>query len=33
MNQGMKTDGIQHYSTHQESIVLDLVIESDIYDN
>ena len=33
MNQGVKTDGIQYYNTHQESILLDLVTESDIYDN
>ena len=32
-NQGVKTDGIQCYNTHQESIILDLVTESDIYNN
>ena len=33
MNQGVETDGIEYYNTHQESILLDLVIESDIYNN
>ena len=33
MNQGVKPDGIQYYTTHQESILLDLVTESDIYNN
>ena len=33
MNQGVKIDGIQYYNTHQESIILDLVTESDIYNN
>ena len=33
MNQGVKTDSIQCYNTHQESIILDLVTESYIYDN
>ena len=33
MNQGVKTDGIQYYNTHQELILLDLVTGSDIYDN
>ena len=31
--QGVNTDGVQYYSTHQESILLNIVIESDIYDN
>ena len=33
MNQGVKTDGIQCYNTYQESIILDLVTESDTYNN
>ena len=33
MNQGVKIDDIQYYNTYQESILLDLVTESDIYDN
>ena len=33
MNQGVNTDGVQCYKTHQESILSDLVTESDIYDN
>ena len=33
MNQGVKIDSIQCYNTHQESIILDLVTESDVYDN
>ena len=33
MNQGVKTDSIQCYNTHQEFILLDLVAESDIYVN
>ena len=33
MNQGMKTDGIQYYNIHQKLILLDLVTESDIYNN
>ena len=31
MKQGVKPDGIQYYNTNQESILLDLVTESDIY--
>ena len=33
MNQGVNTEGVQCYSTHQESILSDLVTGSDIYDN
>ena len=33
IKQRVKTDSIQYYNTHQESILLDLVTESDIYDN
>ena len=33
INQGVKTDSIQYYNTHQDSILLDLVTDSDIYDN
>ena len=33
MKQGVKTDNIQYYNTCQESILLDLVTESDIYNN
>ena len=33
MIQGVKTDGIQYYTTYQESILLDLVTESDIYNH
>ena len=33
MNQGVKTDSIQCYNTHQESILFDLVTESIIYNN
>ena len=33
MKKGMKIDGIQYYSTYQESILSELVAESDIYDN
>ena len=29
----MKTDGVQYYNTHQESILLDLVTGNNIYDN
>ena len=33
MNQGVPTDGIQYYNTYQKLILLDLVTESDIYNN
>ena len=33
INQRVNTDGVQCYITHQESILLDLVTESDIYNN
>ena len=33
MNQGEKLDGIRCYSTHQELILLNLITESDIYNN
>ena len=33
MKQGVKPEGIQYYNTHQESILLNIVTESDIYDN
>ena len=33
MNQGVKIGSIQCYNTYQESILLDLVIESDIYND
>ena len=33
MNQGVKTEDVQCYSTHQESILLDIVTKNDIYDN
>ena len=33
MNQGVYTIGVQCYSSHQEPILLDLITESDIYDN
>ena len=33
INQGVKTANIQYYNTHQESILSNLVTESDIYDN
>ena len=33
MNQGVEIDGIQYYNTNEELIRLDLVIESDIYNN
>ena len=33
INQGVNTHGVQYYNTYQESILLDLVTESDIYDN
>ena len=31
--QGVKTEGVQYYNTHQESILLNIVTESDIYNN
>ena len=33
MQHGVKTDGVQYYNTHQESIILNLVTESNIYNN
>ena len=33
INQGVNTDGIQCYNKYQESILLDLVTESNIYNN
>ena len=33
MNQGVKKGGIQYYNTHQESILSDIVTESDGYNN
>ena len=33
MKQGVNTDGVQCYNTNKESILLDLVTKSDIYDN
>ena len=33
INQGVTTDGVQYYNTHQESILLNIIIESDIYNN
>ena len=33
MNQGVKMDRVQEYNTNQESIILYLVTESDIYNN
>ena len=33
INLGVNTDSVQYYNTYQELILLDLVIESDIYDN
>ena len=33
INQGVKTDGVQYYNTHQESILSNIVTESDIYNN
>ena len=33
INQGVNTDNVQCYNTHQESILSDVIIESDIYDN
>ena len=33
MKQGMKSGGIQYYNLHQELNLLDIVTESDIYDN
>ena len=33
IKQGVKTDGVQHYNTHQESILSDIVTESNIYNN
>ena len=33
INQGVNTNGVQCYNTHQESILLDMVTESDIYNN
>ena len=33
INQGVKTDSVQYYKTHQELVISNLVTESDIYDN
>ena len=33
INQGVNKDGVQCYNTHQELILLDLITESDIYNN
>ena len=33
INQGVKTAGVQYYNTHQESILSNIVTESDIYNN
>ena len=33
INQGVKTGNVQYYNTHQESIILNIVTESDIYNN
>ena len=33
MNQGVYTRGVQYYISHQESILLNIATESDIYDN
>ena len=33
INQGVKTADVQYYDTHQESILSNIVTESDIYDN
>ena len=33
MNQGVKTANTQYYNIHQESILLNIVTESDIYNN
>ena len=33
IKQGVKIDGIQYYNTYQESIILDIVTERDIYVN
>ena len=33
INQGVNAASVQYYNTHQESILLNIVTESDIYDN
>ena len=33
INQGVKVDSVQYYNTHQESILSNVIIESDIYNN
>ena len=33
IKQEVKIDGVQYYNIHEESVLLDLVTESDIYDN
>ena len=33
INQGVNIDGVQCYNTHQESVLSDLLTESDIYNN
>ena len=33
MHQGVYTKGVQCYSSHQESILSNIVTESDVYDN
>ena len=33
INEGVKTDGVQYYNTHQESIISNIITERDIYNN